>query len=100
MKSQAAGRAQIISNNFNAICLAVRIQVRQTHDAVRPTLGDVCTYGRSVSGVCYHSTIDSRDRVWRSTFSRMLSSESIWALTRWSLISLMEGAFTIRSTFR
>jgi hypothetical protein len=33
------------------------------------TLGDVCTYGRKVSGVCYHSTIDSRDRVWRTTFS-------------------------------
>jgi hypothetical protein len=33
------------------------------------TLGDVCTYARQVKNVCYHQTIDTRDRVWKTTFS-------------------------------
>lgn len=36
------------------------------------TLGDVCTYGRKVSKVCYHQTIDTRDRVWRTTLACQL----------------------------
>ncbi len=30
------------------------------------TIKDVCTYGKQVSRVCYHQTIDTRDRVWNS----------------------------------
>jgi hypothetical protein len=36
------------------------------------TMTDVCSYGRQVKGVCYHSLIDTRDRVWRSTLACQL----------------------------
>ena len=32
------------------------------------TLTDVCSYGRQVSGVCYHQLFDTRDTIWKSTF--------------------------------
>ena len=31
------------------------------------TLNDVCTYGRSARNICYHQSIDTRDRVWNSS---------------------------------
>lgn len=36
------------------------------------TITDVCSYGRKVNGVCYHALLDTRDRVWRSTWSCQL----------------------------
>lgn len=35
--------------------------------ATLQTLVDVCTYGRTVSGVCKHGAVDARDRIWRAT---------------------------------
>jgi len=36
------------------------------------TLDDVCSYGRQVNGVCYHQIVDTRDRIWNSSWSCQL----------------------------
>lgn len=37
------------------------------------TLADVCTYGRTVAGVCRHAKVDARDRIWLDTPSCQLN---------------------------
>jgi hypothetical protein len=42
-----------------------KAHTRRTGTLLR-TLTDVCSWGRQVSGVCYHATIDSGDAIWLS----------------------------------